>query len=287
MTIILSGLAVGSIYVLAALGYALTYAASGKVNFAQGYVVMLGIYLAYFGLNTLSLPLPIVVLLAAAGGAVTNAIVELVCIRPLTGSDSHAEILTTIGAATIIAAAIELIWGSNPLGLKLLRNSLPIHIGDALTPIIDLWLIGLALGWAVLLMVRTRRTRLGMVSQAVAEDREAATLRGINVNSLSLGAFIVAGALAAAVGPAVGVETYAILSLGPLLAVKGFVVLALGGMRSYGGIVICGFLIGVLEAEAARYFNGAWQDVVTFIVFLVILLIRPQGLFGKSQERVV
>lgn len=287
MTIILSGLAVGSIYVLAALGYALTFAASGVVNFAQGYIVMLGVYLSYFGLNTLSLPLPVVVLLAAVGGAVTNAVVEIVCVRPLTGRDSHAEILTTIGAATIIAAAVELIWGSNPLGLKLLNNSLPIHIGDALTPVINLWLIGLALGCSALLMVLTRRTRLGMVSQAVAEDREAANLRGINVNSLSLGAFVAAGALAAAVGPAVGVETYAITSLGPLLAVKGFVVLALGGTRSYGGIVICGLLIGVLEAEAARYFSGAWQDVVTFIVFLLILLIRPQGLFGRARERVV
>jgi branched-chain amino acid transport system permease protein len=287
MTIIISGLAVGSIYVLAGLGYALTFAASGVVNFAQGYVVMLGTFLAYLGLNTLSLPLPLVVLLAAAAGALTNAVVERVCVRPVSGRESHAEILTTIGAATIISAVVQLVWGSNPLGLNLLRSSLPVHIADALTPVINLWLIGLALACTALLVLLTRRTRIGMVSQAVAEDREAATLRGINVNILSLGAFIVAGALAAGVGPAVGVETYAITSLGPLLAVKGFVVLALGGTRSYGGVVICGLLIGVLEAEAARYLSGAWQDVVTFVVFLVVLLIRPQGLFGKPRERVV
>lgn len=287
LTVILSGFGIGAIYVLAAQGYALTYMSSGVVNFAQGYLVMLGTFSAYIGLNTLHLPVPVTVILAAAIGGFANAVVERICIRPLKKRNAHAEILTTIGAATVIGGIIQIVWGTNPLGLNLLNSSIPVHVAGALVPVIVLWLLGISVVVTLGLILVTRRTQIGMVSQAVAEDREAATLRGINVNRLSLGAFIVAGLLAGAVGPATGVETGVIITLGALLAVKGFVVLTLGGTRSYGGALVCGLAIGILEAAAARYLNAPWQDVTTFVVFLLVIIIRPQGLFGHLHERAV
>jgi branched-chain amino acid transport system permease protein len=287
MTIVMSGLAVGSLYALVALGYGITYISSGVINFAQGYLIMLGTFLAYQGLNTFKVPLPVVIIGAAVTVGVANAFIERLCIRLLRDRHSHTEMVTTVGAATIISGVVTLIWGSDPLALHLLQTSLPIHVLGGLTTSGQLILLGLTIGVGISLMLVASRTRIGLFSRAVAEDREAASLRGIDVNRLSVGAFILAGLITGALGPIVGVETFAVVSLGPALAVKGFVVLALGGPRNLEGALVCGLAIGVIEAETGRYLSGSWEDIVTYLVFIIVLAIRPSGLFSRTSERLV
>jgi branched-chain amino acid transport system permease protein len=287
MTILYSGLALGALYALVAMGYAVTYIASGVVNFAQGYLVMLGTYLSYLGLNTWSLPLWVTIVGAAVCGGLVNIVIERVCIRPLRNRAAHSEMITTVGAATLITGIISLVWGSNVKGVAVLQNAVPRKVLGGLLSLGDLWLFAAVVVCGLGLILLSNRTRIGIISLAVAEDREAATLRGINVNMLSFGAFFVAGVLACVVGPLVGVKTSATLTLGPILAVKGFVVFALGGIRSFTGALLCGLAIGVLEAYAGRYVNGSAQDLVTYVVFIGVLLILPAGLFGRRQERLV
>jgi len=289
MTVLIAGLAVGSIYVIAAHGYVLTFMASGSVNFAQGYIVMLSTFIAYLGINSLDLPVIVVVLMAAVVGAVINALVEIFCIRPIKrkGGDSHAEILTTVGAATVISGVVALVWGTDPLRVDLFQGTQPFYFAGGLTSSINLWLILIAVVITVALALFTARTQVGMVSQAVAEDRESAVLRGIAINRLSIGAFVIAGIVAGAVGPFVGAKSFALVALGPMLAVKGFIVLALGGKSSYIGALVCGLTIGLVEAYSGRYLDGSWQNIMVLLVFITVILMRPQGIFGHSTERAV
>src|SRR5690606_19860177 len=118
-------------------------------------------------------------------------------------------------------------------------------------------------------------------------DREAGALRGINAGALAIGAFVIAGALLAAMGPLIGAKTFAIYNLGDLLAVKAFVALAIGGFGSYAGAVIGGFGVGLIEVFAARYLGSEWPNITVFVLLLIVLLVIPQGIFGRRTGRTV
>lgn len=287
MSTLIAGLSVGAIYALVAIGYSITYQAARVVNFAQGYLLMLGTFVAYDGLARLGLPVPLAIILCVVIVGAINGLVELIAIRPLRDKGSHTEMVTTVGAATMILGIIALIWGSDPLRIDLFKRSGQIEfLGGSVDPT-DLWIIGLVILAAVAVTLLSRYTRYGLASLAVAENSEAATLRGINVRVLSTGSFIAAGALAGLLAPVIGVKTYAIITLGPLLAIKGFVVLALGGLGSYMGSLIAAGVIGYAEALVARYYDPILQNLVVYILFVGLLLIRPRGLFGSHHEREV
>jgi branched-chain amino acid transport system permease protein len=148
-------------------------------------------------------------------------------------------------------------------------------------------LIALACSIALGAELITRRTNLGLASLATAEDRIAAMLRGIDVRTLSIGSFAVAGALCVAVGPFLAPKTFATFDLGDNLAIKGFVALAIGGFGSQKGALIGGLFTGLVEAGAARYLGAGYQTLSIFILLLAVLLVRPTGLFGEASVRAV
>ncbi len=132
-----------------------------------------------------------------------------------------------------------------------------------------------------------RRSIVGLASLATAEDRQAAMLRGVNVRALAFWAFVAGGALVTAVAPVVAARTFATYNLGDSLAVKVFVVLAIGGFGSQRGALVGGFAVGLLEAFAGRYIGSDWANIAVFAVLLVMLLVRPSGIFGRNRERAV
>jgi branched-chain amino acid transport system permease protein len=159
-------------------------------------------------------------------------------------------------------------------------------LGGRVRPV-ELTLIGVAILLVLVLVLISRRSLIGLALLGMAEDREAAQLRGVNVRATAFGAFVVAGVLAGLLGVFVGPKTFAVATLGAALALKGFVALAIGGFGSMPGTLVGGLLVGLAEAYAARYLGGEYANLTVFVILIAVLLIRPAGLFVRAKERVV
>jgi branched-chain amino acid transport system permease protein len=285
-TAIISGLATGSIYALIAIGYNITYLSAGALNFAQANLVVLGAFLTAWCYQHGWAAYAIYPAVGVAV-AVIAMLEERLAIRPLRNRGSHSELVTTLGAATIITGTIIVIWGSDPIEVTSFGANSPFSILGGRAQPIDFILMGCAVGVAALLVLLVRRTSFGIATLAQSEDADAASLRGIDVRRLSLYGFGLAGLLAGLMSPIVGNKTYAVASVSLLLAVKGFVALTFGGLGSIEGALIGGLCIGVIESLAARYVGADYRDIALFLVFAATLLVRPQGLFGKPHLRPV
>lgn len=285
MTVILGGLALGAVYALVAVGYNIVYISSKTFNFAQAQLIMVGAFVAYSGLVTWKLPVPLVLVMAGAVVAVVAAIEERIAIRPV--RDMHNVLVTTLGASIFLDGAAQLIWGSQPLAVPFFagNDSMPV-LGARVYPV-EIALILLAPLIVILLVQFSRRSLVGLALLAISEDREAALLRGVPVRRLALAAFVAAGALAGIVGLFVGPKTFAVATLGAALALKGFVVLAIGGFGSMPGTLVGGAIVGLVEALASRHLGGEYANLAVFAVLIAVLMLRPGGLFARAKERVV
>jgi branched-chain amino acid transport system permease protein len=287
MTTVWSGLAVGAIYVLVGVAYNIVFLSTGVFNFAQAQFLMLGTFVTYTVVITLHMPFIAAIAAGLVIGAVISIVEERIAIRPLQGQGQHGELITTLGFAVLMAGIASLVWGSDPLPVPFFGSdrALTVLYGRVLPD--ELALIALASTMALGADLITRRTNLGLASLATAEDRIAAMLRGINVRTLSIGSFAVAGALCVAAGPLLAPKTFATFDLGDNLALKGFVALAIGGFGSHKGALVGGLITGLVEAGAARYFDVGYQNLAVFILLLGVLLVRPTGLFGERSHRAV
>jgi branched-chain amino acid transport system permease protein len=285
MTLVWGGLAVGGVYALVALGYNIVFTASGTFNFAHAQLLVVGTFVAYWGLGVAKLPVVVVFLLCGAVVAVLAAVEERIAIRPVRGTEGH--LVTTVGVATLLSGASELIWGGGALAVPFLDSTgVWTVFGGRVRPV-SLLLLGCAVVVTAGAVLYARTSMIGIATLAMAEDREAAALRGVNVRMVSLGAFAVSGALAGLVAPVVGPQTFAVATLGSALALKGFVALAIAGFGSLGGGLLGGLAVGLIESYTARYLGSAYVNMVIFGVLMVILLSRPNGLFGRTRERMV
>jgi branched-chain amino acid transport system permease protein len=261
------------------------FTASGAFNFAHAQLLMLGVFISYWGLVVLKLPIVLVFLLAAVVVAVAAGVEERVAIRPVRGIE--AQLVTTVGAATLIDGLSQRIWGNAARQVPFPGSTrVWVVLGGRVFPV-ELLLIAVAVVLVLLLVWLSRRSMIGLALLAVAEDREAALLRGINVRAVGLGAFVFSGAVAGLVAPVVGPKTFAVATLGTALALKAFVALALGGFGSIPGALVGGFAVGIAEQLTARYVGSTYVNLVVFGMLLLILLVRPTGLFGTATERAV
>jgi branched-chain amino acid transport system permease protein len=285
MTTVWAGLSVGAVYAVVALGYNIVYIGSGTLNFAHANLMMLGIFLAYWGLVQLSwmiVPVLIAGMVIVALAAVTE---ERIAIRPV--RHMQGQLVTMVGTATLITGIIEIIWGQQALTVPSFFNNAPTHaLGGAVLPG-DLVVIGLAVVLTAAVALVSRFSMIGLTALAVSEDREAAQLRGINVRRVQMGVFALSGAIAGLVGPFLGPMTFASYTLPASLAVIGFVALAIGG---YGNIVATSagaFAIGLIQQYTNRYIGGNYENLMVFAILIIVLMVVPNGLAGVRRERVV
>ncbi|SFI61146.1 MULTISPECIES: branched-chain amino acid ABC transporter permease [Microbacterium] len=286
MTTILAGLSIGAVYTMVAIGYNIVFISSRVFNFAQAQFLMVGAFVALVAARQFDLPLWAAILLCAASGGIIGALEEILAIRRLAGRGAHNELVTTLGVGVLMSGAALAIFGSDPQKLIFFDETAFSFLGGRVV-MVDLLLILVAILLAGIVGLVTRKSMIGLASLATSEDRDAGMLRGINVKRLALIAFVIAGALVAAVGPLVASKTLVHYHLGDLLAVKAFVALAIGGFGSYRGALIGGFVVGLLEMFGARYLGTEWQNITVFALLLVVLLVLPQGIFGRRNERVV
>jgi branched-chain amino acid transport system permease protein len=285
MTLVWSGLALGAVYALVAIGYNIVFLSSHTFNFAQAQLMMVGTFVVYTGLVTLRLPVLVVAVLAIVTVMLLAGLEERFAVRPV--PDHETQLVTTLGAATLLNGATQLIWGGQPLTVPFAGPSEIVTLFGGRVYPVELVLLVVAVLLVVGLTQLSRRTMLGLALMAMSEDREAALLRGIDVRRLAFWAFAASGALAGGLALVVGPKTYAVATLGAALALKGFVALAIGGFGSLPGALVGGLAVGLVESLAARWLGAEYSNLSVFAVLLVILLVRPAGLFGRVRERVV
>ncbi|MFZ1885705.1 MAG: branched-chain amino acid ABC transporter permease [Rhodoplanes sp.] len=281
-----SGLTVGAVYALVALGFTLIYNASDVINFAQGEFVMIG-GLATVFIAAAGIPLPLAALLAVVVATAVGLALYRFAIEPARGASAVSLIMITIGASIFLRGAAQVIFDKRYHSLPPLLGDTPIKFGGAAILPQSLVVLAGALVIVVLLWAFIERTLFGKAVLATAANKLAARLVGIDTRRTVGFSFAVSAAIGAIAGILITPITLTSYNIGTLLALKGFAAAMLGGIGSALGAVIGGLLLGLLEAFSAGYLSSQYKDAVAFIVILVVLFARPQGLLGRATvERV-
>ncbi len=284
---LLSGLSTGAIYALIGIGFSIIYNATGIINFAQGEFVMLGGMLTLFLVSVLKLPVWAAVPLAVLLATVCGLLFERLAIRPLKKASPISMVIITIGGAILIRGIAMLLWGKDTHAIPPFSGDEPILIGGATMLPQHLWIFGITL---VLICINKwffNHTISGKAMRACSYNPRAAGLVGIDVRRMVLLSFMISAAMGALAGIIVAPLTMTAYDVGIMLGLKGFCAAIIGGMSSGLSTVIGGLILGVLESMGAGLISSGYKDAIAFIILLLILFLRPQGLFGKPQsERV-
>jgi len=277
-----SGLTVGAVYALVALGFTLIFNASDVVNFAQGEFVMLGgmttVFLALAGV-----PLPLAALMAVVAAVAVGIALHRFAIEPARGATTVVLIIITIGASIFLRGAAQIVFDKRFHSLPPIFGNDPIRIGGASILPQSLVVLAGAAAIVLLLWVFIDRTLFGKALIATASNRLAARLVGIDTRRMGGFSFAVSAAIGAVAGILITPITLTSYDVGTLLALKGFAAAMLGGMGSALGAVVGGLLLGLLEAFAAGYVSSNYKDAIAFLVILAVLFAMPRGLFGRAK----
>jgi branched-chain amino acid transport system permease protein len=285
LQIIFWGVYAGCIYILLATGLNLIFGVMKVVNFAHGEFLMIGAYITatiFFitGINPYAIILFSMLALIAIG-----AVVERLCFRPILGTGKLNEIFLSIGLIYIIQNGAAVIWGDEWQSIKSPYEGITIPIGSLNVPLDYIIIMVVTAGILVGLFLFLKRTRTGREMRATSQNRKGAMLVGIDVERIDILSFGIGCALAAGAGTLWVVSGQVFNPyMGSIPAVKAFAIIILGGLGSIPGAIVGGLIYGIAENGAAYYFGGIWKDAVSFIILIIVLVIRPTGLFGESGE---
>lgn len=282
--LIVSGLVLGAIYALIALGYVIIYKATSVVNFAQGEAVMVGAYIAISVHSLTHLPMPFVFAITIALAALLGIVIDRVAYRRLVGAPVISFIIATLAVGLILRNVVRLIFGPNVYPFPALIANRPLRFGWFVTTPQNLLIVGVAITCMLLLFLYFHYTRWGKAMRAVSQNPTASVLMGISVRKV----FTMIWALSAALGALSGVLLAPLLVVNPdmgWIALKAFVVAILGGFHSLPGAVLGGFLLGILENLAGFYIGSAVKDILAYVVLIAILIFRPTGLFAERTGK--
>lgn len=283
---LMSGLTVGAIYALVALGFTLIYNASDVVNFAQGEFVMLGGMITVFASGA-GISLPLAALIAVGVTVAIGLLLYWLAIQPARGASAVTLIIITIGASILLRGAAQILFDKQFHKLPSFSGDVPVNLFGAAVQPQSFWVLGGAALIVIILYVFLELTVLGKAVRATAANRLAARLVGINTTTVMALAFGGSAAIGAVAGILVTPITLTSYDVGTMLALKGFAAAMLGGIGSPLGAIAGGLLLGLLEAFGAGYISSTYKDGFAFIVILVVLFVLPQGLFGRRMvERV-
>ncbi len=278
----LAGLTNGAVYALAALGFVLIYKSSDVLNFAQGEFLLVGAYVAYFMIGQLGLVWPLGVLLTMIVAVALGVVVERLVLRPLIGEPIISVIMVTIGLASLLKALVNGIWGTNPKVFPAFIPKHEVYIMNAVVTTDKLWAIALSVGFLVLFSLFFRYSSQGIAMRAVADDQQAALSMGISVKRIFAYSWSIAAITAAVAGLIVANTLEVSGNIGGI-GLRVFPVVILGGLDSIPGALIGAAVIGLLEAYSGGYIgDGSLSQVIPFIVLVLILMVRPYGLFGQE-----
>lgn len=278
---IINGIAIGGVYVLIALGLTTVFGILGIAHFAHGSVSMFGGYLTFFLVTSHGFPLSVAIVVSLIVGMLLGIAIEFLAYRPVRDANHINAFIVALGLTMMVEGFNLHFFGADQIVIPTSFTRV-FNIGGVTIPELRLYVI---LGAAILIIAMTlfvEKTKTGQAIHAVAQNRDAAILMGVNVKTIPLVVFSISTMLGVAAGVMVG-SLFAIApGVGEGLVVKGFAVLILGGLGSIQGAVIGGLVLGITEALAAGFISSAYKDVIAFAVMIIVLLVRPQGLLGKK-----
>jgi branched-chain amino acid transport system permease protein len=277
---VLNGLAIGSVYVMIALGLTVVFGILGIAHFAHGSVSMSGGYLTFFFGGSLGIGFFPAMALAMVVGAAIGLLIERLAYRPVRDAPHINAFIIALGLTMMVEGLNLLAFGADQVVIQTPYRDV-YQIGGVAVAELRLAVILTAITLVGVAAVLISRTKTGKAIRAVAQNRPAAVLMGANVNRVSAIVFAVSSALGASAGALVGALLAISPGVGEGFAVKGFAVLILGGLGSIPGAIVGGLVLGISESLAAGFISSAYKDVIAFLVMIVVLLFRPEGLLGK------
>lgn len=284
---LVSGLSLGAMYGLIALGFHITYVVSNTVNFAQGSSVMLGAVLGYALAVRLGVPMPLAILGALIGCAAFGVLIERVLVRPFADRGSNAWLMATVAGGIVLDNAVLFTFGKEPRSLPSTLASKPIDVlGVGIYPLqIIILVVGLGIAFGLSLL--TARTLQGKALRAVVQNADASRLMGIDVKRMVVLTYAASTAMAGLAGLLIAPLYYVHSDMGTLFGIKAFAVAILGGITSAWGVMLAGLLYGAGEALVTATFGSTYTQIVMFGTVIAALAWMPNGLFGRAPVKKV
>ena len=283
---VVSGLATGCIYALVALGFVLIFKATDVVNFAQGEFIMASGFMSYTLLVWCKLPYWLVLLITIPLSGLMGVILERIVVRPIMDAPIFSIVIATIGASTIMRSAAGIVYGYDVLPLPTIFSKDPIRLGGVSFTRMDIGVIVSSLLIMLVLYLFFQLTKVGMAMRATAQSQVAACLMGVSVRRI----FSMTWAISAGISGIAGVLIAPIIYLDPnlgVIGVKAFAGAVLGGFGNIPGAIVGGMLLGILENLSGYFFNAGIKQVSTYILLILVLILKPSGLFGAVATRKV
>lgn len=281
---VINGISLGSIYAIIALGYTMVYGIAKMLNFAHGDVIMVGAYVCFFMTSRYNMPAIVGIALSIFVCTVLGIVIERLAYKPLRQATSLAVLITAIGVSYFLQNAAQLLWTSNPKVFKSVVGDGGIQITEGLyVPYVTLVTIATCVIVMIVLTVFTGKSRMGKAMRACSEDKGAAQLMGINVNTTISITFAIGSALAAIAGVLLcSAYPNLVPTTGSMPGIKAFTAAVFGGIGSIPGALIGGVLLGIIEIFAKAYISTEISDAIVFAVLIIVLLVKPTGLLGKK-----
>ena len=275
LSFLISGISLGSIYAIIALGYTMVYGIAKMLNFAHGDVIMVGAYICFYATSRFELPAVVGVILAVIVCTILGIVIERLAYKPLRAAPILAVLITAIGVSYFLQNAALLLWSSNPKVFPpvVANGNLSLFDGQLTIPYVTLVTILACVVIMIALVWFTGKTKMGKAMRACSEDKGAAQLMGINVNGTISLTFAIGSGL--------------VPTTGAMPGIKAFTAAVFGGIGSIPGAMVGGILLGIIEIFAKAYISTQLSDAIVFAVLIIVLIVKPAGLLGKQiREKV-
>ncbi|MBT4267211.1 MAG: branched-chain amino acid ABC transporter permease [Deltaproteobacteria bacterium] len=281
---LMNGFAMGSIYAIVAIGFVLIYKSTEVVNFAQGELMMVGAFITYTCVSYLQLSFWIALPITMIIMAIFGSIIERIVLRPLVGEAAFVIVMATIGLAIFLRSAAGMIWGYDTYSFKTGFSDVPVQLGSYVLSTSHISVIGVTIILIVCLHLFFTRTKMGISMEAVSQNQFAAFLMGIGVKKVFSRIWAISAIVAALGGILLTPIQFLNYNMG-FIGLKAFPAAVLGGFGSIPGAIIGGIIIGVSESLAGVYLNDGFKDIFAWLILIVVLLIKPEGIFGTHQQK--
>lgn len=286
---LLGGISLGSIYALIAIGYTMVYGIAKMLNFAHGDIIMVGGYVVFFAMSSSWCPTWLAIIFGIAACTVLGIVIEKIAYKPLRSMPSLTVLITAIGVSYFLQNAALLLFKSNTRTFKSVTENLPdLNLGGLVITSETIVTISVTVVLMIALTLFVNKTKMGKAMRAVSEDKEAAELMGISVNKTITLTFAIGSALAAVAGVLLCSNFHALSPYtGSMPGIKAFVAAVFGGIGSIPGAMVGGILLGVIENLSKGYISTQLSDAIVFLVLILVLLVKPTGIFGKKVNKKV
>ncbi len=280
---LINGICQGSIYALMAIGYAVIYGVVGLVTFTYGEIIMMGSFSAFYYFIVFGDNLVMAIIVGFIAAALVGILVHKVCYQRFLDAPRYISLICTIGMSMFLKNLATIVFGSEMKGMPTFFGDQYITIGDIRVGYLKLIIIGIVILLSIILTIYLKSTRMGMKLRAVSQDKKAAALVGINVKNTTLIGNCIGCGLGGIAGILLGVYYNSVLpTMGGMAGMKAFSAMVMGGMGSIVGSAISGTIIGIVENLGIAFASSGLRDVFAFVLLVIVLVVRPQGLFSKK-----